>query len=259
MPQVPAFRDRLLRGDLLIGTMVTLNAPAVPELMAAVGFDWLFIDAEHGVFEARELQALLQGAGTATPAIVRVSTGLEVPIKKALDVGAAGIIAPQINTAEHAAEVVRLAKYPPAGSRGVGVARAQGYGLNLSEYLHTANERTAVIVQAEHIEAVRNIEAIVRVPGIDAVLVGPYDLSASLGKAGQVEDVEVRHAIDRVTTVCQDAGIRLGIFGVSAAAVKPYVVRGYTLIAVGVDTLLLGQAAGAMLMEMKGDSRERSP
>ncbi len=251
MPQVAAFRDRLLRGDVLIGTMVTLNAPAVPELMADVGFDWLFIDAEHGVFEARELEALLQAAGAATAGLVRVSTGAEVPIKKALDVGAAGIIAPQINTAEHAAEVVRLAKYPPAGSRGVGVARAQGYGLHLSEYVSTANERTAVVVQAEHIEAVRNIEAIVRVPGIDAVLVGPYDLSASMGKPGQVDDVEVRQAIDRVTTACRDAGVRLGIFGVSVAAVKPYLDQGYTLVVVGVDTLLLAQAAQAMLTEMK--------
>ncbi|HZG67000.1 MAG TPA: aldolase/citrate lyase family protein, partial [Herpetosiphonaceae bacterium] len=250
--QLPPFREHLLRGDLLVGTMITLNAPEVAELLAEVGFDWLFIDAEHGVFEAREIQALLQAAGTATPALVRVAAGTEVPIKKALDVGASGIIVPQVNTAEQAAEVVRLARYAPAGSRGVGVARAHSYGLHLAEYVHTANERVAVIVQAEHIEAVRNIEAIVRVAGIDAVLVGPYDLSASMGKVGQVEDGEVRQAIDRVTAVCRDAGIPLGIFGVSAAAVKPYIDQGYTLIVAGVDTILLGQAARGLVAELKG-------
>ena len=252
MPQLPPFREHLLRGDLLVGTMITLNAPEVAELLAEVGFDWLFIDAEHGVFEAREIQALLQAAGTATPTLVRVAAGTEVPVKKALDVGASGIIVPQVNTAEQAAEVVRLARYAPAGSRGVGVARAHGYGLHLAEYVRSANERVAVIVQAEHIEAVRNIEAIVRVAGIDAVLVGPYDLSASMGKVGQVEDGEVRQAIDRVTAVCRDAGIRLGIFGVSAAAVKPYIDQGYTLIVAGVDTILLGQAARGIVAELKG-------
>jgi 2-keto-3-deoxy-L-rhamnonate aldolase RhmA len=252
MVQIPPFRERLLRGDLLVGTMITLTAPEVAEIMAGVGFDWLFVDAEHGTFEAREIQALLQAAGATTPGVVRVSAGAEVPIKKALDVGAAGIIAPQINTAEPAADVVRLAKYAPAGSRGVGIARAHGYGLRLPEYVQTANERVAVIVQAEHIEAVRNIEAIVRVPGIDAVLVGPYDLSASMGKMGQVEDVEVRQAIDRVTAACRDSGVRLGIFGVSAAAVKPYIEQGYTLIVAGVDTILLGQAARGLLAELKG-------
>jgi 2-keto-3-deoxy-L-rhamnonate aldolase RhmA len=251
MAQLPHFRERLLRGDLLVGTMITLNAPAVAELMAGIGFDWLFIDAEHGVFEARDLQALLQAAGTTTPGIVRLATLGEAPIKKALDVGAAGIIAPMVNTAAQAAEVVRLAKYAPAGERGVGIARAHGYGLRLAEYVGSANERVAVIVQAEHIEAVRNIEAIVRVPGIDAVLVGPYDLSASLGKLGQVDDPEVRQAIDRVTAACRNAGVQLGIFGVSAAAVKPYIDQGYTLIVAGVDTILLGQAAQGLLTDLK--------
>jgi 2-dehydro-3-deoxyglucarate aldolase len=245
------FRARLLRGDRLIGTMITLPSPEVAELMASVGFDWLFLDAEHGVLEARELQAMLQGAGSAVPCVVRTAAAAEVPIKKALDVGAAGIIAPQVNSAAQAAEVVRLAKYAPTGTRGVGVGRAHGYGLHLPDYLATANDQLAVIVQAEHIDAVAQIEAIVRVAGIDAVLVGPYDLSASLGRLGDVEHPDVVAAIDRVTTVCRQAGVRLGIFGVSAAAVRPYLARGYTLIVAGLDTLLLGQAAKDILSQLK--------
>ncbi len=251
MAETSSFRERLLCGDLLIGPMLTLNAPAVAEIMAELGFDWLFIDAEHSIFEAREIQALLQGAGPAIPSLVRLPAAGEVPIKKALDVGAAGIIAPQVNTAEQAADVVRMAKYAPAGTRGVGLARAHRYGLRVNEYLQGANDRTAVVVQAEHITAVENIESIVRVPGIDAVLIGPYDLSASMGLTGQVDHPDVRQAIDRVTDACQVAGIRLGIFGVSAAAVKPYIAKGYTLIVAGVDTLLLAQAAQGMLSALR--------
>jgi 2-keto-3-deoxy-L-rhamnonate aldolase RhmA len=110
----------------------------------------------------------------------------------------------------------------------------------------------AVIVQAEHYEAAENIEAIVRVGGIDAVLVGPYDLSASLGRPGQLEHPDVTSAIDHVTQTCLEAGMRLGIFRVTADAVKPYIERGYTLITAGVDTLFLGQAAGNLLAQVKG-------
>jgi 2-dehydro-3-deoxyglucarate aldolase len=245
------FRTRLASGELLVGTMLALNCPDVAEVLAGVGFDWLFIDAEHGTFAARDMQAILQAAGPDMPCVVRVSSSEEVPIKKALDVGAAGIIAPQVNSAEQAKAVVRYAKYPPQGARGVGIARAHGYGLRFQEYVDTANKDVAVIVQAEHIEAVEHIEAIVEVTGIDGVLVGPYDLSASLGRIGQVDHPEVTSAIDRVTQACRAAGVRLGIFGVSAEAVRPYVEKGYTLITAGIDAMMLGRAAQDLLAELK--------
>jgi 2-keto-3-deoxy-L-rhamnonate aldolase RhmA len=245
------FRARLRRGECLIGTMVTLPSPEVTEVLASIGFDWLFLDAEHGVLGARDLQVLLQAAGRAMPGAVRVAAAAEVAIKKALDIGAAGIIVPQVNSAVQAEQVVRLARYSPLGTRGVGVGRAHGYGLRLQEYLASANDQVAVIVQVEHIDAVTQIEAIVSVGGIDAVLVGPYDLSARLGRLGEVAHPDVQAAIDRVTRVCHDAGVRLGIFGVSAAALQPYLARDYTLLVAGVDTLLLAQAAQAMLAELK--------
>ena len=192
----------------------------------------------------------MQAAGS-TPCVVRVSQSAEVPIKKALDIGAAGIIAPQVNSAEHAAQVVSWAKYAPLGTRGVGIGRAHGYGLRFQEYVNSANDNVAVIVQAEHIDAVNNIDAIVQVPGVDAVLIGPYDLSASLGRLGEVTHPEVVAAIDRVTQVCQVAKMPLGIFGLSAAAVQPYIERGFTLIVVGVDTVLLGTAARQLLAQVK--------
>jgi 2-keto-3-deoxy-L-rhamnonate aldolase RhmA len=114
-----------------------------------------------------------------------------------------------------------------------------------------ANREIAIIVQAEHGRAVENIEAIVRVPGVDAVLLGPYDLSASLGKMGEIDHPDVVAAIGRVTDVCNAAGMPLGYFGVTAAAVRPYAARGYTLLVAGVDTLYLANGAKALLGELR--------
>lgn len=244
------FRSRLGAGELLIGTLVTLQAPEVTELLVELGFDWLFVDTEHGPFDSRAAQGLLQAAGTDFPCLIRVPAGEEVWIKKALDIGAAGVIVPQVNSAEQAERIVHLCKYPPEGVRGVGIARAHGFGHRFQEYVDTANQQVTVVIQIEHIDAVRNIQAIVAVPGIDAILVGPYDLSASLGKVGQVADPDVQQAIALVGETCSNAGVKLGAFGVDARAVEPFIEQGFTLIAVGVDTLFLMQAAEAALSEI---------
>ena len=245
------FRSRLQRGDRLLGTMATLACPSSAEVLSRIGFDWLFVDGEHGPLETPDLLGILQAVGDRTACLVRVPEGSEVAIKKVLDLGADGIIVPQVNTAEQAADVVRFARYAPLGARGVGLARAHGYGLSFQDYMDTANDRVSVVVQAEHARAVENIEDIVKVPGIDAVLLGPYDLSASLGHTGKLDHPSVVAAIDRLTKVCQKARIPLGYFGVTASAVKPFIDRGYTLIVAGVDTLLLGTAAKRMLEELQ--------
>jgi len=248
---IGTFRKRLMAGETLLGSMITLPAAAVAEILADVGFDWLFVDGEHGPLETREILAILQAVGDRVPCLVRVPGAEEPPIKKALDLGAEGIIVPQVNTVEQAASVVRYARYAPAGSRGVGLARAHGYGLRFQEYLDAANESVAVIVQAEHAQAVENIESIVKIEGIDAVLIGPYDLAASLGKMGRIDERAVTDAIDHVTNTCQAAGVPLGYFGVSAQAIRPYMERGYTMIAAGVDTLFLAGAARRLLEELR--------
>ena len=246
----PSFRSRLKDRDMLVGTIVSLASPEVAEVLGAAGFDWLFVDAEHGPLDTLAIQRLVIGAGS-TPCLVRLARGDEVSIKKALDVGAAGIIAPLVNSAEQAAQVVHWAKYAPLGTRGVGVGRAHGYGFKFQEYVSHANDETVVVVQAEHIDAVSNIEAIAQVPGLDAVLVGPYDLSASLGRLGEVTHPDVMAAIEHVTQACRAAQMPLGIFGLSAEAVKPYIERGYTLITAGIDTVMLGNAARQMLVQLK--------
>jgi 2-keto-3-deoxy-L-rhamnonate aldolase RhmA len=231
--------------------MVTLPTASTAEILAEAGFDWLFIDGEHGALETSDILGILQAVGHRVPCVVRVPAGDEVPIKKVLDLGASGIIAPQVNTAEQASDVVRFARYAPEGERGVGLARAHGYGFRFQEYLDSANDQVAVIVQAESAQAVENIDAITAVHGIDAVLLGPYDLSASLGKMGMIDDPVVTAAIDRISRACQSAGLALGHFGVTADAVRPYIEKGYTLITAGVDTLFLGSAARRMLKQVR--------
>ena len=245
-----SFRQRLKDHEMLRGTIVSLAAPEVAEVLSAAGFDWLFIEAEHGPLDALTIQHLLQGAGS-TPCLVRLAQSAEVWIKQALDAGAAGVIAPMINSAEQAAQVVRWAKYAPLGTRGVGVSRAHGYGFKFQEYVSHANDETVVVVQAEHIDAVNNMTEIVQVPGVDAVLVGPYDLSASLGRPGEVTHPEVRSAIEHITQICQAARMPLGIFGMTTEAVKPYIERGYTLITASIDTVLMGNAARQLLNQLR--------
>ena len=245
-----AFRTRLRRGDLLIGTIVGLDSPEVIEILTGAGFDWLFLDAEHAPVSPQSLQRLIIAAGK-TPCLVRLPNQEEIWVKRALDCGAAGIIVPQVNDAEQAANIVRYAKYAPLGARGIGISRAQGYGYGVADYIGRANEETVVMVQAEHIEAVINIEAIAAVPGIDGFFVGPYDLSASMNKIGQVTDPEVVAAIEAVNRAGQAHGLRLGIFGVSPEAVAPRIAAGFTLIACGVDTMLLGTAARTIVSSLK--------
>ncbi|MCA9063120.1 MAG: 2,4-dihydroxyhept-2-ene-1,7-dioic acid aldolase [Planctomycetaceae bacterium] len=250
-----SFRTRLRRGDTLLGTMVTLPTPSTAEILADAGFDWLFIDAEHGALETSDILRIVQTVGHRIPCLVRVAECNEAAIKRVLDAGAHGVIVPQVNSAQQAAEVVRYARYAPEGSRGVGLARAHGYGFAFADYVATANDRIAVVVQAEHRTAVENINDIVEVEGVDAVLLGPYDLSASYNKMGQITDPEVVEAIDRVTRACQREKLPLGYFGISADAVKPAIQQGYTLIIAGVDVLFLGNAARRILKDLKGNGQ----
>lgn len=245
------FRQRLKSGQTLLGTIASIPNIATAEILANAGFDWLFLDAEHSPLGGTSLQSLLASIGNKAATLVRVPAPEESPIKQALDLGATGIIAPQVNTHDQAASVVRYARYAPDGARGVGIGRAHGYGMRFQEHIKEAIAETVVVVQAEHRDAVDNIEKTVQVEGIDAVLVGPYDLSASYGKMGELDDQTVVDAIQHVTDTCLKARVPLGIFGLSPAAVTPYLNRGYKLIVVGVDTLLLGCAAQSLQEEMR--------
>lgn len=245
------FRQRLLGRELLLGTMLSQPCPAVADILAGCGFDWLFVDGEHGPFDLHDIERTLQAVAGRAACLVRVPGHQEAPIKQALDLGADGIIVPQVNTAAQARSVVSFARYAPCGIRGVGLARAHGYGRDFQDYVENANDRVSVVVQAEHIDAARNIRQIVAVEGVDAVLIGPYDLSASLGKTGQLDDPSVKDAIAVISDACSEAGKPLGIFGLNAAAVSAYKNSAFTLLVAGVDTIMLGQAAQRLLEELR--------
>jgi len=246
-----SFRARLRRGEPLIGMIVAIESPEATEVLAASGFDWLFIDGEHSPLSPAAVQRMLMAAGQ-VPCAVRVPCNDEAFIKQALDGGAAGIIVPQVNSAEDAALAVRRAKYPPAGQRGVGTSRALGYGYGIAEYVARANDDTALIVQAEHILAVEAIEQIVAVPGIDAIFVGPFDLSLSMGLPGQVDHPAVVAAIERVREVTMRAGLPLGYFGVGPDNVRHWMTRGFSLMACGVDLMMLGARAREVVSSLRG-------
>ena len=245
------FRSRLSGGEKLFGTMITLPTATTAEILAGAGFDWFFIDGEHGPLGTSELLSILQAVSHRVACIVRVPEASEAAIKQVLDLGAHGIIVPQVNTAAQAEDVVRWARYAPEGQRGVGLARAHGYGAGFRDYVERANDEIAVIVQAEHALAVENIDSIVQVKGIDAVQLGPYDLSASMGKMGQINDPEVVAAIDGICEAVNSAGLPIGSFSLTPTAAEADIQRGATLICTGTDAMLLGRAAEAMLAQSR--------
>jgi len=244
-------RKRLKRGELILGTILSLDSPDVAEILSGIGFDWIFIDAEHTTLDPHHLKALFQAVGESTDCVVRLPALDEIAIKKTLDAGAAGLLVPQVNTAEQAELLVKWGRYYPDGSRGLGFGRAQGYGLKVGEYLENANDTILLSVQAESAVAVENIESIVGVQGLDAILVGPYDLSASMGLPGQVDHPDVKAAIQHVAEVCFDANMPIGIFGMTAEAVRPYIAQGFRFIVCGADTALLGNAAHQLLEQLR--------
>lgn len=244
------FRQRLQAGEVLLSTLVSFPSPEVVELLTKIGFDWLFIDGEHGPFGVLEMQRMLQAAGNDFPCLIRVASNDLVHIKQALDIGAAGIIVPQINSAEEAQTAVHAAKYPTQGKRGVGLARAHEYGISFSEYLARADNDTCVVIQAETQGAIDQIEEIVAIKDVDAILIGPYDLSANLGFTGQIDHPEVVNAITKVENACKHANVKLGYFGVNAESVLPYKEKGFTLLTVGVDSLFVLNGAQQLLEEM---------
>jgi 2-keto-3-deoxy-L-rhamnonate aldolase RhmA len=247
--------QRLNTGNPLLGTVITLPSPEVAEIIISAGFEWLFIDLEHTVIDPRDAQRILQAVPPGAFGVIRIPSLEEGWIKKCLDTGADGIIVPQVRTADDAERAVRFSKYPPAGERSIGISRAHGYGADFEEYVAGANDRTALIIQIEHIDGVGEIDTILKVPGIDCIFIGPYDLSGSMGKTGKVTDPEVLEAVGAVRDAANHAGVPIGIFGASADSVVPYIEQGYTLIAVGMDITIFASSVRGIIEDLKGRKR----
>jgi 2-keto-3-deoxy-L-rhamnonate aldolase RhmA len=240
------FCERLARRDPLLGTLLTLPSPEIAELLAGAGFDWLFLDMEHGLLDFAAVQRMVQAVASSCACLVRVPDNEPILIGKALDTGADGIIVPHVTTAAEAGAAVRAAKYPPAGARSIGVARAQRYGRRLRESIAGDNDATLVVAQVEHIDAVAHIDEIVAVPGVSAVFIGPFDLSASFGKPGEIDAPDVRKAMSAFASACAARSVPCGLFLGSGEAARRAFDEGYSLVCAATDTLLLGEAAGRM-------------
>ncbi|MEE3332346.1 MAG: aldolase/citrate lyase family protein [Myxococcota bacterium] len=246
------FRSRLDAGDPLYGTIVTLTTPQVSDALARMGFDWLWLDMEHGPLDLAIVQSLIQGAGPECACLVRVPANDPVWLQRVLDLGPAGVIVPHVASADEARSAVAACRYPPRGRRSIGIGRAQGYGTELADSLKTAHERVLVIPQIEDGSAVEDIDAILEIEGIDCVVVGPFDLSASLGHPGALDHPEVTRAIRRVLSACEAAGKHAGIFAGTTAFARAWRAEGMQLVALSVDVSLLGDAARAVLSEVQG-------
>jgi len=250
-----SFNKKLGLCQPLVGTLVSLAVPEVAEMLSLVGFDWLWIDMEHAPLSLDHVQSQIQASSEKCSRLVRIPINDEVWIKRVLDLGPDGIIVPQVKSAEEAERAVRAAKYPPEGTRSAGIARAHEYGISFKSYVERANTDIAIVIQIEHAEAVKEVEAILRVNGVDAVIIGPYDLSGSYGKLGQVQDQEVQSAIETVKRACQKSGIPCGAFALQAETAKDYLARGFSLVAVGLDAHYLWSAAQKSLETVKGEMK----
>lgn len=240
------FCERLRRRDTLLGTIVSVDSMAVMEVVCGCGFDWIFIEAEHAPIGVEALARLVTAARD-TPCLVRIPNHDATWVKRALDLGATGIIVPQVNTIAEARAIAAAARFTPAGERGIGVCRANDYGYSTPGYVANANAATAVVVQAEHSDAVENASAIANVDGIDGVLIGPYDLSASLGVPGEIDHPDVSAAIATVREAFAARGKPVGCYCPDADNAAARIEQGFSLIACSVDVVLLRQAGTTLV------------
>jgi 2-dehydro-3-deoxyglucarate aldolase len=240
----PTLRRRILRKELTVGSWLSFGFTPVAEMMLRAGFDWLVIDLEHtgiGTFDAFQMIQVI-GLGGGVP-LVRVGHNHPLLVKRAMDAGAHGVVVPMVNTAEQARQAVDAMRYPPHGSRGAGLSRAQGYGLAFEAHRAWAKAEAVLIVQIEHVDAVANLEEILAVEGVDGFIVGPYDLSGSLGRPGDFGHPEVARALDEVRRVAVD-GPKCGGFHVvhsDAALLERRIGEGYRFIAYGDDMVFLAE------------------
>lgn len=238
-------KQALRQGELCLGSWITLAHPAIAEIMAKAGFSWLAVDLEHSVVtirEAEELIRVIELCGVVP--LVRLSANDPVQIKRVMDAGAHGVIVPMVNSAAQAEQAVAAVYYPPRGRRGVGLARAQGYGDGFEGYREWLQREAVVIVQVEHIQAVENLPEILAVEGVDGFMVGPYDLSGSLGIPGQWAHPKMAEALARIREMggASDKAPGIHVIEPDPEAARQKMAEGYRFIAYSLDIRLLDRA-----------------
>ncbi len=236
----------LQQGNLSIGTWITLGHASIAEIFAKAGFDWLVVDLEHSTIsieQAGELIRTIDLAGVAP--LVRLTFNDINQIKRVMDAGAHGIVVPNINTPQEAKDAVLATRYAPLGRRGVGLGRAQKYGPGFKDYLDWQKDAPVVIVMIEHESALDHLEDIFAVPGVDGFIIGPYDLSCSMGMPGEFERPEFIAVMQRILNAGLKAGCAPGLHIVEPDMVylRQAISEGYRFIAYGVDIRMLDVSA----------------
>lgn len=238
---VNKIRKKLKGNEPSIGSWMQLNSPDVAEIMGQAGFDWIAVDMEHGSISHSDLPNIFRALelGGTLP-IARIAEGTLSNCKQALDAGAGGVIAPMIMDAEQLEQIIKWCCWPPKGIRGVGYSRANLYGKHFDPYKDEA-QSPLIVAQIEHIQAVENLESILRVEGLDATIIGPYDLSASMGLTGDLEHPKLIQACKKVIELSKKAGVPSGLHVVDPdkEKLKNATNSGYSFIAYSLDGVIL--------------------
>jgi len=240
-----SLKEKLRLNELTVGSWVTLGHPAIGEIMARAGFDWVVIDLEHSTIDISEAGDLIRAVDSLeVPCLVRTTSNDRDQIKRVLDAGAAGIIVPSIGSKSSAIEAVKATQYPPKGTRGVGLGRAQQYGFKFKEYFEKKSKDIVLIVMIEDAKAVSEIYDILSTEGVDGCLIGPYDLSCSLGIPGEFDNPLFMDALASVKIAGESLGLPFGIHIVEPNIIelKNRIEEGYKFIAFGVDIRMLDVA-----------------
>ena len=252
------FRERLRRGEVALGAAVSFGDPTVSELLGGA-LDFVWIDMEHGALSIEAVQAHVMAAQLAgTVPLVRVAWNDPVLIKQVLDVGAAGIIAPMVRTAEEARLLVSACRYPPQGIRSFGPRRPSNYGrIDGPTVCRTENERVFTVAQIEHVDAVNALDEILTTAGLDSLVLGPNDLSASMGLPAQRTHPTVLEAIESVVTRARAAGMLVGIGAADEPEeIRHWVQKGAHWSVIGADFVLLSQVVDRKVAAVRAALRE---
>lgn len=227
-------RQKLKSGQVVIGCFVGFPSAEVVEICGYSGYDFVMIDAEHGPISPHDAYHMVLAAEVSgTSPLIRVPRNDPSVVLRYMDTGAAGVMVPQINSADEARQVVEAVKYHPHGRRGLAQTRAASFGIGptLREYTEIANAETLVIVQFENIAGLDHVSEVLQVPGVDVLLIGPSDLAQSMGLPGQLAHYDVLAVIDRVCEMCAESGVALGTIASDAESTNKLIERGFRMIA----------------------------
>lgn len=247
-------KSKLLNKQYTIGSWLMTNSTVVADVMTYSGLDWLVIDHEHTCTEFFHIENLItQIQKNNAEALVRVAKNDEVFIKKSLDAGANGVIVPMVKTLKEAQAAIEYCFYPPHGKRGVGLYRAQKYGYDFERYVSNHHKEITLILQVEHIDILKDLEAISKLELIDGFIVGPYDFSASMGKPGEFNDSDVANALGEVEKIITKSQKSLGFHIIQPDPLLVFERRksGYNFFAFSIDYLFIGNAIREKLKILK--------